>query len=117
MRGLLLAGDPERSAALRHEIPIAIGDPLLFAEVDGRRYVLTTRLERDRVQRELPDAQLLDYFELGYKELVESGMSMHEAGREVEAARGSGDRDQRGDRPGRLSTGRSATASARRESS
>ena len=84
MRGLLLAGDPERSAALRHEIPIAIGDPLLFAEVDGRRYVLTTRLESDRVQRELPDAQLLDYFELGYKELVESGMSMHEAGREIE---------------------------------
>src|SRR6478609_2701261 len=53
MRGLLLAGDTERSAALRHEIPIAIGDPLLFAEVDGRSYVLTTRLERDRVQREI----------------------------------------------------------------
>jgi len=84
MRGLLLAGDPERSAALRHEIPIAIGDPLLFADVDGRRYVLTTRLEKDRVQRQLPDAQLLDYFELGYKELVEGGLSMHEAGREVE---------------------------------
>ena len=36
------------------------------------------------MQRELPDAKLLDYFELGYKELVESGLSMHEAGREVE---------------------------------
>jgi Xaa-Pro aminopeptidase len=85
MRGLLLAGDTERSAALRHEIPVPIGDPLLYAEVDGRRYVLTTRLESDRVQRELPDAQMLDVFELGYKELVESGLTMHEAGREVEA--------------------------------
>jgi Xaa-Pro aminopeptidase len=85
MRGLLLAGDTERSAALRHEIPIAIGDPLLFADVDGRRYVLTTRLESDRVQRELPDAKMLDYFDLGYKELVESGLTMHEAGREIEA--------------------------------
>src|SRR4249919_143362 len=84
MRGLLLAGDTERSAALRHEIPLPIGDPLLFAEVDGRRYVLTTRLESDRVQRELPDAQVLDYFELGYKDLVESGLSMNEAGREIE---------------------------------
>src|SRR5215468_911834 len=60
MRGLLLAGDTERSAALRHEIPVPIGDPLLFGEVDGRRYVLTTRLESDRIQRELPDVQLLD---------------------------------------------------------
>ena len=84
MRGLLLAGDTERSAALRHEIPVPISDPLLFADVDGRRYILTTRLERDRVQRELPDAEMLDYFDLGYKELVESGLTMHEAGREIE---------------------------------
>ena len=85
MRGLLLAGDTERSAALRHEIPVPIGDTLLFADVDGRRYVLTTRLESDRVQRELPDANMLDYFDLGYKELVESGLTMHEASREIEA--------------------------------
>ncbi len=85
MRGLLLAGDTERSAALRHEIPVAIGDPLLFADVDGQRYVLTTRLESARVQSELPDATMLDYFELGYKELVESGLTMYEAGREIEA--------------------------------
>ncbi len=84
MRGLLLAGDTERSAALRHEIPVAIGDPLLFADVEGRRYVLTTRLESARVQSELPDAKVLDYFDLGYKELVESGLTMHEAGREIE---------------------------------
>ena len=44
MRGLLLSGDTERSAALRHEIPIAIIDSLLFAEVDGRQYVLTSHL-------------------------------------------------------------------------
>jgi len=85
MRSLLLAGDTERSAALRHEIPVPIGDPLLFGEVDGRRYILTTRLESDRIQRELPDVQLLDYFELGYKELVGDGLSMREASREVEA--------------------------------
>jgi Xaa-Pro aminopeptidase len=85
MRGLLLYGDTERSAAVRHEIPIAIGDPFLFAEVDGRKYVLTTKLESDRVKRELPDAELLDYFALGYKDLVDEGMSYHHAGREVEA--------------------------------
>ncbi len=85
MRGVLLYGDTERSAAMRHEIPLAIIDPLLFAEADGRRYVLTTALEHDRVKRALPDAELLDYFALGYKELVADGMSMADAGREVEA--------------------------------
>jgi Xaa-Pro aminopeptidase len=85
MRGLLLYGDTERSAAVRHEIPIAIIDSLLFAEVDGRKYVLTTHLEDGRVKRVLPDAEVLDYFELGYKELVARGMSFADAGREVEA--------------------------------
>jgi Xaa-Pro aminopeptidase len=85
MRGLLLFGDTERSAALRHEIPIPIIDPVLFAEVEGRPYVLTTHLERARVKRELPAAEVLDYFALGFKELVETGMSFAEAGREAEA--------------------------------
>ena len=35
MRGLLLYGDTERSAALRHEIPVPIGDAFLFAEAGG----------------------------------------------------------------------------------
>ena len=46
---VLLYGDTERSAALRHEIPLAIGDPFLYVEVDGRRVVLTNALERDRI--------------------------------------------------------------------
>jgi Xaa-Pro aminopeptidase len=85
VRGLLLFGDTERSASLRHEIPVPIIDPLLFAEVDGRKYILTTRLESERVKEALPDAELLDYFALGYKELVAGGMSIAEASREVEA--------------------------------
>jgi Xaa-Pro aminopeptidase len=85
MPALLLYGDTERSAALRHEIPLGIMDPLLFAEVDGRRYVLTSFLEAERVKRVLPGVELLDYFELGYKDLVRDGMSFQDAAREVEA--------------------------------
>ena len=85
MGALLLHGDTERSPALRHELPIGIIDSLLFAEVDGRRYVLTTRLEADRVKQVLPDAEVLDYFELGYKELVGRGLSAAQANLEVEA--------------------------------
>jgi Xaa-Pro aminopeptidase len=85
MRGLLLAGDTERSAALRHEIPVALVDSLLFADADGRKYVLVSHLERDRVQRALPEAELLDYFALGFGDFIERGLSFLEAGREVEA--------------------------------
>ena len=85
VRGLLLYGDTERSAAMRHEIPIPIGDPFLLAEADGRQYVLASQLEHARLRRDLPDAELLDYFAFGYKELVESGLSRDEGGREVEA--------------------------------
>jgi Xaa-Pro aminopeptidase len=85
MPGLLLFGDTERSAALRHEIPIAILDAVLFAEVDGRRYVLTSWLERERVTRALPEAEILDWFALGFKDLVARGLSAVEAEREVVA--------------------------------
>jgi Xaa-Pro aminopeptidase len=85
MAALLLYGDTQRSAALRHEIPLAIIDPLLFAEVDGRTYVLTSFLEAERVRGALPGVELLDYFELGYKDLVRDGMSLADASREVEA--------------------------------
>ena len=85
MRGLLLWGDTVRSAALRHEIPLAIISPLLFAEVDGRRVVLTSWLERDRVARVLPDAEVLDFFDFGWKDLVAGGMSFAEADRETVA--------------------------------
>jgi hypothetical protein len=67
MPGLLLWGGTVRSAALRHEIPLAIVDPLLFAEVDGRRVVLTSWLERDRVTRALPDAEVLGAPRLGHR--------------------------------------------------
>ena len=85
MANLLLFGDTERSAAMRHEVPISIIDPFLFAEVDGRRVVLTTILERERIAAALPGAELLDLFALGFKRLIEEGRSREEALREVVA--------------------------------
>jgi Xaa-Pro aminopeptidase len=85
MSGLLLFGDTVRSGALRHEIPLAIIGSLLFAEVDGRRVVLTSWLERDRIARALPDAEVLDFFDFGWKELVAGRMSFAEADREAVA--------------------------------
>jgi Xaa-Pro aminopeptidase len=83
MPTLLLYGDTERSPALRHEIPVAIGDGLLFAETDGRRAILTSWLERNRILAVLPDAEILDFMELGMRALAEEGMTRLAASREV----------------------------------
>jgi len=85
MSALLLYGDTERNATVRHEIPVAIGDPLLFAELDGRSVVLTSRLERERVAAAMPHVEILDFFEHGFKELLESGRSRSDAELEVVA--------------------------------
>ena len=83
MPALLLYGDTERSPAMRHEVPVAIGDGLLLAEVDGRTAILTSWLERDRIAAVLPDAEMLDFFALGMRALTEEGMTRLEAEREV----------------------------------
>ena len=78
MPDLLLYGDTDRSAALRHEIPISIGDPLLYAETDGRRVIVASSLETDRIAAVCPGAELLDDHDLGFLELLKSGLSRDE---------------------------------------
>src|SRR3954468_12708835 len=83
MAALLIYGDTERSAALRHEVPLAIGDPFLFIENGGRPLIVTNPLERERIARALPDAELVMMNELGFLELIRGGMSRDEAELEV----------------------------------
>lgn len=83
MPPLLLYGDTRSSPAMRHEIPLAIADPFLFAQTGEHRAVLTTWLDRDRIASVLPDAEFLDYFELGLRELRMAGVAALEAEREI----------------------------------
>jgi Xaa-Pro aminopeptidase len=85
MTNLLLFGNTESSPAMRHEVPLAIGDPFMVADVDGRRAVLTNSLERARIAAVLPDAELLDFTGLGMRDLIGQGLSRLEAQREVAA--------------------------------
>lgn len=75
MPDLLLYADTLRSAAMRHEIPLAIGDPFIYAECAGQRYVVTWMGERDRIAAACPDIEIIDVTDLGFTELLESGMS------------------------------------------
>lgn len=81
----LLFGDTQRFAALRHEVPITIIDPLMWAEADGRPVILTSMLERDRIAAVVPGAEVLDFVAFGIRELREQGLSYAAAEREVAA--------------------------------
>ena len=50
MTDFLFHGDTEHSGAMRHELPISIGDPFLLGIVDGRMHVAVNSLERARVE-------------------------------------------------------------------
>jgi Xaa-Pro aminopeptidase len=78
MPDLLLYGDTDRNAALRHEIPVGIGDPFLYAEVGGRPHVMVHSLERERIAAARPEAVLVDVGDLGFHELLTSGMERDE---------------------------------------
>jgi Xaa-Pro aminopeptidase len=81
----VLFGDTIRTAAIRHEVPVQIIDPLLWAEPDGRPVILTSELERERIVAVLPEAEILDYFAFGMKEMRERGLTHSAAEREVVA--------------------------------
>ena len=83
MTDVLIVGDTLRSPELRHELPIAIGDPFLYAEHDGRRIVLTNVLEADRLAAAAPDVERLLGEELGRGELIAQGLPRHEVELEV----------------------------------
>jgi Xaa-Pro aminopeptidase len=78
MTDFLFHGDTERSAAMRHELPVSIGDPFLLGIVGGRMHVMASTLERTRMAAAAPNAVLHDVTDLGFYELLESGMSYHE---------------------------------------
>ncbi|MGH3096422.1 MAG: M24 family metallopeptidase [Streptosporangiales bacterium] len=50
MPNVLIYADTEHSPELRHEVPVSIPDPFLYAEVGGMRHALLPRMEIPRVE-------------------------------------------------------------------
>jgi len=75
MPDVLLYSDTVRSAAMRHEVPIAVGDPFGYAEVGGRAVIFTSSLEQDRIAAVRPEAEIIEWADVGFLELLESGMA------------------------------------------
>jgi Xaa-Pro aminopeptidase len=75
---VLIHGDTHRSAALRHELPLGLIDPISYFEVGGRRVVVVSELEASRISEAAPGVEIVDPYELGLDELIAQGMRWHD---------------------------------------
>ncbi len=80
---VLIYGNTETAPALRHEVPLVIGDPFLYLESDGRRGVLTNALEDARIARAAPELERVLVDGLGRDELIDAGYSSAAVDREL----------------------------------
>jgi len=83
MTDVLIIGDTMRSPELRHEVPIAIPDALLYAEVGGRRSVVVSSLEAGRVRDLGTDLQVHAFEDVGMDELLKRGLDSYALPREL----------------------------------
>jgi Xaa-Pro aminopeptidase len=83
MRDVLIHADTTRSSAMRHEVPLPIPDPFLYVEHDGRRFVVITAFERERLHEAAPDIEALPPEQFGVDELLRGGTPPVEATLEV----------------------------------
>ena len=83
MAEYLIYGDTLRSPAMRHEVPLGIGDPFLYLETNGRRVVVTNPLEDDRIAEAAPDLERLLADDLGLDDLIAKGLQREVVYREV----------------------------------
>ena len=80
MADILIVADT-RSPEMRHEVPLVVPDPFLYAEVGGERHAATVAMEKGRV--EAVGIHVLSWDELGVDDLLEGGLRPHELSREI----------------------------------
>jgi Xaa-Pro aminopeptidase len=76
---VLILADSMRSPELRHEVPIAIPDEFLYVERDGRRAVVVSSLESERIGEAGLGIEVMPYEAFGLDELMASGTPRSEA--------------------------------------
>jgi Xaa-Pro aminopeptidase len=82
MGDVLIYADTLRSPEMRHEVPVAIPDPFLYVEHEGKQLVLVSALELERVTAAGLDAVSPERY--GIDELLRTGMRMQDAMLEVQ---------------------------------
>jgi Xaa-Pro aminopeptidase len=80
---VLIVADTRSSPEMRHEVPLVIPDPFLYAEVGGVRHVAAVSYERSRITELGLGIEVTAWEELGLDELINRGLRPHEIAREV----------------------------------
>jgi Xaa-Pro aminopeptidase len=75
-RDVLIFADSVISPEMRHEVPVVIPDPFLYAEKDGKRHVVSAAFEVDRVVEIGIEATPWENYR--YDELIEQGLPREE---------------------------------------
>jgi Xaa-Pro aminopeptidase len=77
VNALLIHGDTVRTPELRHEVPLGIPDPFLYAELDGRRIVAIHSMEAVRVEALGTGLEVHTTEEFGADELRRTSPDLH----------------------------------------
>jgi Xaa-Pro aminopeptidase len=80
---VLVVADSIRSAEIRHEVPLAIPDPFLYLEHDGRRVAVVGSFEVQRVEELGTGLEVFAYEHFGLDELMKQGLKPWEVSREI----------------------------------
>ena len=75
---------------MRHEVPVSVPDPFLYAERDGGRHVVASSFEVDRIVEVAPELDVVSIEDFGLDELYATGLSREDIELELvlRAARG-----------------------------
>jgi Xaa-Pro aminopeptidase len=82
MADVLIYSDTVRSPELRHEVPLVIPDPFLYAEKDGKKHIVISSMEALRLN-EVGHYELHPPEEYGMDELIKQGLEWPEIGLQV----------------------------------
>ena len=80
---VLIYADSIRSPEMRHEVPVPVPDPFLYAERDGERHVVVTSFEVDRIKEVAPELDTIPPEEFGLDELYAQGLPRDEIELEI----------------------------------
>src|SRR5919201_1993630 len=75
LSNVLIYADSLRSPEIRHEVPLSVPDPFLYAERNGERHVVASSFELDRIAEAAPDLEVVSLEHLGLDELYTQGLS------------------------------------------
>jgi Xaa-Pro aminopeptidase len=77
---LLIVGDTDRCPELRHELPLHIGDPFLYAEIGDRRVAVVWSIEGDRIAVVDAAVEIVPVETIPVNDLVAAGIDYYELG-------------------------------------